>query len=198
MAGRPREFDRDEALAKARDLFWAHGYEGTSISDLVGALGLSSSRIYAAFGTKEELFREAVALYREGEGGAAIRALQAGSTVVESIEGMLRAAIVTYTRPGRPRGCMVVIAAANCSADNAAVMNWLADCRRARTRAIQDRLQKAVEDDELPGAVDVQALADYFSTLVSGFSTQAQDGVPRAKLLATIPIAMRNIPDLRQ
>src|SRR5882757_9592917 len=40
MAGRPREFDRDEALAKARDSFWAHGYEGTSISDLVGALGL--------------------------------------------------------------------------------------------------------------------------------------------------------------
>ena len=198
MAGRPREFDRDEALAKARDSFWAHGYEGTSISDLVGALGLSSSRIYAAFGTKEELFREAVALYREGEGGAAIRALQAGSTVLESIEGMLRAAIATYTRPGRPRGCMVVIAAANCSTDNAAVMNWLADHRRARTRAIQDRLQKGVEDGELPGAVDIQALADYFSTLVSGFSTQARDGVPRAKLLATIPMAMRNIPDLRQ
>ena len=64
MAGRPREFDRDEALAKARDAFWKRGYEGVSMSDLVAILDLASSRIYAAFGSKEDLFREAVALYR--------------------------------------------------------------------------------------------------------------------------------------
>ncbi|QKD01036.1 TetR/AcrR family transcriptional regulator [Mesorhizobium loti] len=191
MAGRPREFDRNEALAKARDAFWSHGYEGTSINDLVAALGLASSRIYAAFGTKEELFREAVLLYRDGEGGRAIKALQAGSTVTEGIEQMLRVAIATYTQPGRPRGCMVVIAAANCSADNASVMNWLAGHRRARTQAIFDRLQKGVEDGELPPLADVAALADYFSALMSGFSTQARDGVSRGKLLAVIPMAMR-------
>ena len=191
MAGRPREFDRDEALAKARDAFWSHGYEGTSINDLVAALGLASSRIYAAFGTKEELFREAVSLYRDGEGGRAIKALQAGSTVVEGIEQMLRVAIATYTQPGRPRGCMVVAAAANCSADNASVMNWLADHRRARTRAIFDRLQRGAEQGELPPLADVAALADYFSTLMSGFSTQARDGVSRSKLLAMVPMAMR-------
>lgn len=195
MAGRPREFDREEALAKARDSFWAHGYEGTSISDLVDALGLSSSRIYAAFGTKEELFREAVELYRDGEGGAALRALQAGTTALESIEAMLRAAILTYTRPGRPPGCMVVTAAANCSADNAAVTNWLADYRRARTRAIHDRLQRGVDEGDLSRIADVQMLADYFSALMSGLSTQARDGVSRGRLLALIPSAMRVIRD---
>ena len=76
MAGRPREFDRDQALRKAMLLFWQHGYEGTSMSALVEALGIASARIYAAFGSKEQLFREAVALYEEGEGGFAPRALE--------------------------------------------------------------------------------------------------------------------------
>ncbi|MCG6395766.1 TetR/AcrR family transcriptional regulator, partial [Vibrio alginolyticus] len=63
MAGRPREFDREVALRKAEQVFWQRGYEGTSMSDLVAALGIASARIYAAFGSKENLFREAIALY---------------------------------------------------------------------------------------------------------------------------------------
>ena len=57
MAGRPREFDRELALLKARNLFWRQGYEGTSMSDLVAELGIASARIYKAFGSKEQLFR---------------------------------------------------------------------------------------------------------------------------------------------
>ena len=75
MAGRPREFDREAALERAMRLFWEQGYEGTSMSSLVDALGLASARIYAAFGSKEGLFREAVALYEQAEGGFAGRAL---------------------------------------------------------------------------------------------------------------------------
>ncbi|KAG1434564.1 hypothetical protein G6F55_014515 [Rhizopus delemar] len=70
-------------------LFWQHGYEGTSMSALVEALGIASARIYAAFGSKEQLFREAVALYEEGEGGFAPRALEQAS-LREAIGTMLR------------------------------------------------------------------------------------------------------------
>lgn len=69
MAGRPREFDREQALLKARNLFWRQGYEGTSMSDLVAELGIASARIYKAFGSKEQLFREAIASYETEEGG---------------------------------------------------------------------------------------------------------------------------------
>ena len=74
MAGRPREFDREQALLKARNLFWRQGYEGTSMSDLVAELGIASARIYKAFGSKEQLFREAIASYEAEEGGFADRA----------------------------------------------------------------------------------------------------------------------------
>ena len=53
--------------------FWQHGYEGTSMADLVAATGLASARLYAAFGSKEDLFREAVARYEEGDGAFAER-----------------------------------------------------------------------------------------------------------------------------
>ena len=104
MAGRPREFDRDAALASARDLFWERGYEGVSISDLIERLGLASARIYAAFGSKEDLFREAIKHYENGEGGFVDRAFAEEPTVVGSIERMFRDAIDLYTRRTGPRG----------------------------------------------------------------------------------------------
>jgi AcrR family transcriptional regulator len=190
MAGRPREFDRGEALAKARDAFWRRGYEGISMSDLVSLLGLASSRIYAAFGSKEDLFREAVSLYRDSEGGAPVRALTAAATLRDGIEAMLRTAVITYTQPGRPRGCMVVTAAANCSSENDAIMKWLAECRRERNRAIRDRLDAAAAGGELIARANTQALADHFGAVMSGLSVQARDGLSRDRLLALIPAAI--------
>jgi AcrR family transcriptional regulator len=190
MAGRPREFDREQALRKARDAFWDRGYEGTSMADLVSALGIASARIYAAFGSKEELFRETVALYEAEEGGFADRALDEEPTAWRAIERMLRDAVDTYTKRGRPKGCMVVSAATNCSNSNEAVRSWLAEHRRARTASIIGRLRLAVERGELPESTNVQALGDCFAALLHGLSVQARDGISKERLLALIPPAM--------
>jgi AcrR family transcriptional regulator len=194
MAGRPREFDRETALLKARDAFWARGYEGTSMADLVSALGLASARIYAAFGSKEDLFREAVELYEAKEGGFAARALAEEPTARRAIERMLCEAVDVYAAPGNPRGCMVVSAATNCTNENDAVMRWLAEHRRARTKSIVDRLRQAAKEGELDPETDVAALGDYFAALLHGLSVQARDGVPRKRLLALIRLALRTLP----
>lgn len=190
MAGRPREFDRDTALAKARDAFWSRGYEGVSMADLVETLGLASARIYAAFGSKEKLFQDSVALYDEGEGGFATRALAEEPTAARAIERSLREAVETYTRKGRPQGCMVVSAATNCAAENDNVREFLADYRRRRTASLVERLDRAVTEGELPPDTDAQVLGDYYATVLHGLSVQARDGVSRKRLLATIPTAM--------
>lgn len=191
MAGRPREFDRDEALERARDAFWARGYEGTSMADLVAALGIASARIYAAFGSKEDLFREAIEHYEAHEGGFATRALEAEPTARGAIERMLRDAVEIYTRPRKPLGCMVVSAATNCASENDAVLQWLAEHRWARTRAVIDRLRKAVVDGELKPDTDVEALGDHIAAVLHGLSVQARDGVPQQRLLALIPPALQ-------
>jgi AcrR family transcriptional regulator len=59
MVGRPRSFDREEALEKAVEAFWERGYDGTSISDLTTTIGIAAPSLYAAFGDKERLFEEA-------------------------------------------------------------------------------------------------------------------------------------------
>jgi AcrR family transcriptional regulator len=191
MAGRPREFDRSEALAKARDAFWVRGYEGTSMADLVSELGLASARIYAAFGSKADLFREAISLYEAEEGGFATRALEAETDVHTAIERMFRDAIALYTRPGKALGCMVVSAATNYARENEPVMEWLAAHRRARTRSIVERLRKAVRNGELSRDTDVMVLGDLLAALLHGISVQARDRVPKKRLLALIEPALQ-------
>jgi len=66
--GRPRNFDKDAALERAMELFWIKGYEGASMTDLTSAMGIASPSLYAAFGSKEELFRRAVQHYGATEG----------------------------------------------------------------------------------------------------------------------------------
>ncbi|RCS22778.1 TetR/AcrR family transcriptional regulator [Phyllobacterium salinisoli] len=188
---RPREFDRDQALLKARDAFWERGYEGTSIADLVGTLGLAPARIYAAFGSKEGLFREAVALYEAREGGFVARALKEETTAYGAIERMLREAVETYTRPGRPRGCLVVSAVASCSADNERIRDWLAERRLMQTDAIIARLERAVREGELEPETDALALGDALAALLNGLSVLARDGVPRARLFALCGLTTR-------
>ncbi|WUH98982.1 TetR/AcrR family transcriptional regulator [Spirillospora sp. NBC_00431] len=198
---RPREFDRDEALRQAQAEFWARGYEGTSMSDLVRATGLASARLYAAFGPKQALFQEAIELYEREEGGFADRALAQEPTARKALERMLHDAVKTYTRPTRspaegdapavrPLGCMVVSAATNCSPANDSVRAWLEQHRTARTASIVDRLRDAVENGELAPGADVQALGDAFAALLHGLSVQARDGVPQERLTALIPPAM--------
>ncbi|PLP55644.1 TetR family transcriptional regulator [Mesorhizobium loti] len=191
MAGRPREFDRELALAKARDAFWSRGYEGVSMTDLVETMGIASARIYAAFGSKEELFREAVELYAAHEGGFAERAMAQEPTAIRAMERSLREAIENCTRKGRPAGCMVVSAATNCTVANASVQAFLTDYRNRRTVVLEKRLKRAVAEGELQAETDVAGLADHYAAILIGYAVQGRDGVPRKRLLATIPVAMQ-------
>ena len=146
---------------------------------------------------KEELFREAIALYEDEEGGFATHALAEEPTARSALERMFREAIDVYSRPGKPRGCMVASAATNCATGNDAVMRWLAERRRTRTKSIIDRLRRAVKQGEFDPGADVVALGDYFAALLHGLSVQARDGVPRKRLFALIATALQALPQSR-
>src|SRR5688572_25410961 len=83
--GRPRSFDREEALRRAMEIFWALGYEGATLTDLQEAMGgITAPSFYAAFGSKESLFREAVELYKKTQGAPIAKALAEGPTARSS------------------------------------------------------------------------------------------------------------------
>ena len=93
------------------EVFWSKGYEGASLTDLTAAMGINSPSLYGAFGSKEALFREAVELYRQTDGGAARQALQNAPSARDAMQDMLLAAAERFTTPGLPPGCMIVLRA---------------------------------------------------------------------------------------
>src|SRR3954451_507928 len=114
--GRPLSFDRDAALETAMHVFWERGYEAASISDLTSAMSITPPSLYTAFGDKEQLFLEAIERYALGYGSISARALKEEPTARGAIERWLLEAANELTQPCHPKGCMVVMAATNCSA----------------------------------------------------------------------------------
>lgn len=188
--GRPRSFDRDRALRRAMEVFWERGYEGTSLGDLTAAMGINRPSLYAAFGCKEELFQEAIALYDAVEGRIASRALEEAPTARAAVEGMLRANVAVFADPQKPSGCMIVNSSIVGRPDNAQIRAFLARCRGGSVAALRDRLERGVAEGDIPGGADTAAMADFYTTVLQGLSIQARDGASRERLESIIESAM--------
>lgn len=189
--GRPRAFDREAALGKATCLFWRKGFEATSMSDLTAAMGIGAPSLYAAFGSKEQLYAEALAHYQKNF-GLAWNNFEAAPTARAAVEGLLMdsAASLTGGFAGTPRGCMLVLSSID-SDGHAQLGELVRDCRRAVIRRLESRFERAVESGELPASADVHALARFVQTVQAGMSILARDGATREELEAVAGKAMR-------
>jgi AcrR family transcriptional regulator len=172
------------------EVFWRRGYEGASISDLSEAMRIHPPSLYAAFGSKEDLFREAVALYDAVEGSITETSLADAPTARDGVEAMLRAHVELYTHPDKPTGCLIVLGATTWTPHNEAVREYLAELRAKPYHAMRDRLARGIADGDVPPDTDVEALAAYFNTVLEGLSIQARDGVPRSAMQAIVGCAV--------
>ncbi|MGE8690244.1 MAG: TetR/AcrR family transcriptional regulator [Achromobacter sp.] len=188
--GRPKEFDRELALLAAMRTFWAQGYEGTSVQDLVEATGVNKPSLYSTFGCKEEIFREAVALYDRLEGRATSQSLSQARTAREAVETMLRSNARAYAVDEGPRGCMIVLSSLLGAPENERVRAFLAANRLDGETMLRDRLAQGIAEGDLPACADVDQLAAFYTTVLEGLSVQARDGASAEKLDMIIDAAM--------
>lgn len=189
--GRPRKFDRDEAVAAAMELFWKHGFEGASLERLREVMGgISSASFYAAFGSKEALYREVLARYVCTHG----RVLEALSDVRlaprERIETALRRSVRMQTDPSHPSGCMITLSATIGSAELDALKALTATERAANRDAFDACVRAGIETGELRSDADATGLAALFEGLLVGFSIQAIDQVAASALDGAITGAL--------
>ncbi|ERK16378.1 Transcriptional regulator, TetR family [Pantoea sp. AS-PWVM4] len=177
--GRPRTFDRDKAIEDAMFLFWQHGYESTSLAQLKAGInnGISAPSFYAAFGSKEALFRECVQRYIATYAQVTEFLWDNNLSARDALETTLRRSAEMQCEPGHPSGCMVGLGAMSApSAENTAVAEPL-ERSRNRTRAgVVATIERGVVTGQLNKSVDVKALAAMFSTFLFGISIQARDG----------------------
>jgi AcrR family transcriptional regulator len=191
--GRPRGFDADEALERAMLVFWEHGYEGASLASLTGAMGISTTSMYATFGNKEELFRKALERYTEVPSAYLLRALQE-PTALSVATAILTGTVRTTTRPAHPHGCLGVQGALATSDSGREVRDLLAAWRNNGCACIRERFQRAVDDGDLPPESTPALLARYVTTLTFGIAVQAASGVGRDELQEMADAALLNWP----
>ncbi|AXC11218.1 Transcriptional regulator, TetR family [Acidisarcina polymorpha] len=187
--GRPLGFDRDAALREAMLLFWRHGYEATSVSELTRVMGITPPSLYTAFGDKKQLFLESVQLYTSGDVTSEL-IIDRASTARDAALGLLQASAIGFTGESTPAGCLLASSAISCSAAAADVQRALRDIRlniekRLRGKIVADRSIR-----KLKPKIDAEALAGHVMAVIQGMSTLARDGATRAKLLSVASAAM--------
>ncbi|SDR59938.1 transcriptional regulator, TetR family [Rhizobiales bacterium GAS113] len=189
IRGRPRSFDRDLALRRAMEVFWEKGYEGAQLRDLTAAMGVAPPSFYAAFGSKEAAFREAVELYVATVGAKPIRALDEADTARAGIRAML-AGSAEVALASRSGGCLLILGVVNCLPETDALRELLKAMRRTTLDRVRKRLRRGVREGDLPANTDTKRLATFYSAIMQAISLRARDGATRAELGAVIGSAM--------
>jgi AcrR family transcriptional regulator len=191
--GRPREFDADKALDAALGVFWRKGYEGASLPDLTEAMGINRPSLYATFGNKEGLFRQALDRYAEGPAAYVRKAL--GEPTARAVaERLLGGAVDLVTDPRNPRGCLLVQGALACGEAAEAVRRELVARRVAGETAIRERFERARAEGDLPADSGPADLACFVVTVIRGMAVQAAGGASRKELRRVAEMALRAWP----
>ena len=194
VIGRPRGFDRDAALEAAMVLFWRKGFATTSMNDLCEAMGVRSPSLYAAFGSKEALYLEAIEHYVQTQGPPVWDKLAEGATGRTGIEKLLIAGTGSLPKSrATPAGCMAVLAAVGDEWPTA-IARVVKKVRLEMLGMLRSRLETAVAKGELPASTDIDGLSRFYLSVFQGMAIQARDGASQAELRAVAAAAMAAWP----
>jgi len=190
MKGRPRTFDKDQAIDSAMRVFWEKSFEGTTMTDLTNATGLSRSSIHAAFGSKEGLFLKAVERYQAGPMRYVPKAL-AEPTLPRAIEALIRGMVSFLSTPGNPKGCLSIHGALAGGTDGEPVMQIMTEWRKSNLNLIKERIQQAQREGELRREVNAGDYTRYIAAIMIGIGIQAVNGAGRAELTRLADMALQ-------
>jgi len=178
--GRPREFDTEVALAAALRVFWTKGYEGASLTDLTDAMEITRPSLYAAFGNKEALFKQALDLY-EAEKLAYIGAAMNAETARGVVSNLLHGALDTISG-GDCRGCMRVIASVACQSAEESIREDVDRRTESARNAMIERMQRAIDEGDFTVPVEAEPITRYVIAVMQGMAVQAGAGADREQL----------------
>ena len=160
-------------------------------------MGISTPALYGAFTSKADLYREALELYLAQRSREAWRTLAEEPTARGAVAFLLRESARAFTDPRYPPGCMYSAAVLACAEETKPIARLTAGLRQDTMERIQARLQRGVDEGELPTTTDVGGMARFYGAIIQGMSVQAQDGATRQELSRIAEFALVHFPSSR-
>jgi AcrR family transcriptional regulator len=188
-AGRPRTFDREEALKKAMLVFWEKGFEGTTMADLIAAIGIKPPSVYAAFGNKDALFREVVDLYKDKVEQGPLKVLNETTPILNALESSLNESVKMVSGP-EASSCLIMAGAINCTPEHQEHVQHLKNLRSKYKEALKNRFIQAIEDGQLIEGTKPDALAEFYFSFIHGLALRAKDGSTKKELHSSCKFAL--------
>lgn len=195
--GRPKVFDREAALDKAMTLFWQHGYEATSLADLVEATGAKAPTLYAEFTNKEGLFRAVLDRYITRFASKHEAQLFCEEKSVESaLEDYFTEIAACFTSTDTPVGRFMINTSATLAASSRDIARTVKSRHAMQEQTLIQFLRQRQERGEIPAHCNPQALAEYINCILQGMSISAREGATFEQLMQITRTTLRIWPEL--
>ncbi len=189
--GRPPEFDPDTALDAAMQLFWAQGYEYTSMQDLLDAMSLSKSSLYQAFGGKQPLFRRCVGRYTDQLVGQLREGLASAPSGRAFIEVFLSSVLDDVRETNEPRGCLVMNTASEFAQSDPEIAHDVTRSIERFRGVLLEAVERAQREGQVAAELDARTLANFLVSCMSGLKTQAKAGADAKTLKGIIAVTLK-------
>jgi AcrR family transcriptional regulator len=180
--GRPQAFKPEEALDRAVEMFWAHGYEGVDVDRIARAVNVTKPALYRAFGDKPTLLLKAVQRYAERYGGPMMQAFLAEPDIRKGVTAFCEATVNTATGKERT-GCMMAAAALGQSERVAEIRSYVARGLTASADIFAQRFEQEIQAGRLSKKISAKVRARALIDMMQGLLLRAKAGVPRRELL---------------
>jgi len=187
---RTKDFDEQEVLNKAVDLFWLKGYNGTSMQDLVEGLGISRSSLYDTYGDKHSLFIKALERYQGTASVKVCEIINEKSSAKASIRQILEFITSELLNDQNHKGCFMVNAEVEVAPHDQQVSQMICENDQQIEDAFYLVIKKGQESGEIGNKQDARALARFTFNTVKGIRVTAKTTKDRSVFDDIIKLAM--------
>ena len=167
MYGRPKCFDRQEALEQAKAVFCLYGYQGTSIAQLTDVMGIKPPSLYGEFGDKEKLFIEVLDYYYAPYKKEINQIFKETKTTEAAFEAIFNLSKSFHTQ-GISVGCLIVNSSINSYDEDTLIGAKLKAIHDENESRLSQRLEQGKKDGDVALHVDIKRTARYVSGILAG------------------------------
>jgi TetR/AcrR family transcriptional repressor of nem operon len=190
MVARPKEFNPDEVIDKAMQIFWHKGYEATSMEDLLTAMNLNRGSLYDTFGDKRQLFLKVIDRYCTGVVGEKFALLDQPGPALPQLRRFLRTMIDGALADPLRRGCLIANSVMELAPHQKDIRQTLTQAMTMAEEAFFRVLRRAKDQGELAPDKDARALAQFLATMLQGTIVMIKAGASEAQIVQTANTAL--------